>query len=35
MTEGGGVQNQREHPKMLITYVVVHPTDVSENVNQF
>ena len=25
------VQNQREHPKILIKYVAVHPTVVSEN----
>ena len=26
-----GLQNQREYPKILIKYVAVHPTDVSEN----
>ena len=27
----GGLQNQREHPKILIKYEAVHPTAVSEN----
>ena len=27
----GGAQNQREHPKILIKYVAVHPMVVSEN----
>ena len=29
--ERGGLQNQRERPKILIKYVVVHPTAVFEN----
>ena len=29
--EGGGLQNQREHPKILIKYVVVHPIAISDN----
>ena len=27
----GGLQNQREHPKIWKKYVAVHPTAVSEN----
>ena len=28
---GGGLQNQRQHPKIWINYVAVHPTAVPEN----